>query len=181
MQPLFQAHWNRLDAQWAGLFAQLKSLPPEKLLASPPGQWNALEVVAHLIAAERTSLQYMQKKSLGIATLDDSGFWETLKIQFLILTQRLPLRYKAPRVVLNQTGIGQDLRHLEADRVRLAEDWTRFLHSVPSEYSRRKIYRHVFAGRLDLGQALQFVLAHFQHHQAQLRRLLGPAGPGISR
>ncbi len=90
----------------------------------------------------------------------------------LTLSQRLPLRFKAPKVVLESTPelIPFDELVRQWDLLRLE------LHShlvkLPNAHIHKLVYKHPIAGRLSLPQALQFFAEHINHHKPQIKRTL---------
>ncbi len=114
----------------------------------------------------------MKKKSLGVDQLKNAGILDQIKFFLLKLSQRIPLRYKAPNKLLEQTppplSYGDLIRQWEAVRVELRE----FLDSIPDENVRKKIYKHPRAGMLDVNMALQFLAEHIHHHRPQIMAII---------
>lgn len=169
---LFSIH-QLMEQERSALVRQLAHLSGEAFNRHPAGKWSINEIMAHIVAAERLSLQYMQKKILGAETAGDTGWWEEVKMLFLKLSQRIPgLKYRAPRVVVESTRPYRDFRHLDEDWQQLRLELGRFLEGLPDDYLKRKIYKHVFAGRLNVQHALLFFREHITHHRPQIEKLL---------
>ena len=154
------------------LLADLKTIgPSDKFFDSPPGKWSISQILTHLIQAERLSLEYMKKKSLGIESAGNTGLIEEIKFQILLLSQELPLKYKAPPVLGNRPAeLQYDVICSEWDllRAQLGD----FLNTIADHHVRRKIYKHPVMGRLNVTQAVRFFDAHLKHHHPQIKRLL---------
>ncbi len=163
--------YNSLESQRIKLLDSLKNLPPEKLNYQPEGRWSINQVVAHLITAERMSVMYLTKKIQGIDEVDNTGLIEELKMIGLIISQRLPLKFKAPRVVVENTSHSSDLQQLEQEWNTLRMDLKNLLEKIGDHQIKRKIYKHVRAGKLNIQQALIFFREHIIHHQPQIKRL----------
>ena len=165
--------FKQLEAQRQQVLSEVKAATPEKLLQAPAGKWTVLQILAHLLQAERLSLQYMRKKALGIEQTSDAGWWEDVKMLALKISQRVPgLKFRAPKVVVDTTPSYATLADLERDWSALRSELHDFIGTIPDSYTNRKIYRHAFAGRLSAPQALVFFGEHITHHHPQVKALL---------
>jgi uncharacterized damage-inducible protein DinB len=167
-----QQLYSSLESQRIQLLDSLKSLPPQKLNHQPEGGWSINQVVAHLITAERMSVMYLTKKMQGIEEVENSGLVEELKMIALIISQRLPLKFKAPRVVVENTPRSSDFRQLEQEWNTLRIELKNLLEKIGDHQTKRKIYKHVRAGKLNIQQALIFFREHIIHHRPQIQKLL---------
>lgn len=164
--------FQQLEEQRAQLIGSLQHVAPEKLKDAPPGKWSVNQILAHMITAERLSLVYLKKKGQGIEEAGDTGWWEDLKLVALRVSQRLPLKFKAPRVVVEHTPTEADIRQLLADWDNLRLQLKAFLETIPDRHIRKKIYKHVFAGRLNVQHAMLFFREHIIHHLPQIQNRL---------
>jgi uncharacterized damage-inducible protein DinB len=164
--------YNSLEFQRIQLLDSLKNLSSEKLNRQPKGKWSINQIVAHLITAERMSIQYLTKKIQGIDQVDDTRLIEELKMIALIVSQRLPLKFKAPRAVVENTPHSSDLRQLAQEWNTLRIDLKNLLEKIADHQIKRKIYKHVRAGKLNIQQALVFFREHIIHHRSQINHLL---------
>jgi DinB superfamily len=173
VHPRLQSYFTQLENQRKSVTKLINSVSEERFTRIPGNdKWSAHQVVAHLLTAEKLSLQYMTKKMNGVASAGDTGILEELKMVAIILSQRLPFRYTAPKSVVEATP------HYPG-RAALINEWatTRhhlglFLNQFTDELLKRKIYKHVVAGRLNIVHALIFFREHIIHHLPQLNRLL---------
>jgi len=174
MHPKLQKIFDELEADRIKWLDRVSVLSDEQFTASPaPGRWSISYILTHIMTAERLSLLYMKKKSLGINELDDSGILESLKLTFLKMSQRIPaLKFKAPQVVVEKTPELLSFRELVDQWTSSRKNLKTFLDSIEDKHIRKKIYKHTIVGRLDVAQALQFLLEHFRHHLPQIKRLL---------
>lgn len=175
MKPLLTREFEKLEAQRQNL---LKTITPhrwERLAHAPPGQWSAIQVLAHLVTAEKMSVAYMSKKMAGIQETTDTGLLEDVRMLALKWSQRLPLKFKAPVAVVEKTPAYPALEALLTDWDAVRQDLKKLLQHIPPALLRRKIYRHPVAGRLNVQHALAFFREHINHHQPQLQRLLAQA------
>ena len=173
MHKRLQKTFDLLESERRQLEKALSSRTEEELTQVPtPDKWSVLQILTHLLTSEKLSLLYMKKKSLGADQLDNSGPWESAKIVVLKISQRLPLRYKAPAVVRDHTPEALPLSELFIQWEALRRDLKIFLESIEEKNLRKKIYKHPVAGRLDANQAMLFFREHVHHHQPQIDRLL---------
>jgi len=172
MDPHLQYLFNKIELQRAALLTSLKEISNDKLNAHLPGKWSINQIMAHLISAEDLSILYLNKKILGINEVKDSGLIEELKMILLIISQRLPLKFTAPKIVIDRTLSETDLNKLitEWDKTRLELKNT--LDRIESRHIRRKIHRHVRVGMLNIQHTLKFIGEHVGHHSPQIKNLL---------
>lgn len=172
MNKSLQTKFDSLEAQRVKLVNSLKNLSAEKLNQQPPGKWSINQVIAHLITAERLSLAYLKKKIQAIDEVEDTGLAEELKMIVLIISQRLPFRFTAPKVVVENTPKANDIQLLELEWNQVRSELKVLLESIADNQIKRKIYKHVIAGKLNIGQTIVFFNEHVIHHQPQINRLL---------
>jgi hypothetical protein len=173
MNKYFHDHFNTLQHEKDTLLKKVIGLPSEKLnYSAKPGKWSINQILAHLVASEKLSVGYMKKKVQAADQLKNSGLSESLRLWPLILSQRVPLKFKAPKVVLANTPeaplLDELIRQWDDVHAQLAE----FLGSIDPKNVRKVIYKHPIAGRFDARQALIFMRAHIRHHKPQIDRIL---------
>ena len=167
-------HSKALTVATNALLAEVSPLSSSTYYFRPgEGRWSISQILTHLVTSERLSLNYMKKKSqtpveqLGTANLlDDVWFF------VFGLSQQIPLRYKAPKIVLDNTpnplSFGELVRQWDGLRLELAD----FLNTLESEKIQKKIYKHPIAGRLSVILALRFMVLHLKHHLPQVRAII---------
>jgi len=172
MNPLLQHWYNKIETERTALLLSLRDLPREQLNEHPPGKWSVNQILAHLITAENLSIQYLNKKILGINEAKDSGLVEELKMLLLVVSQRLPLKFKAPKVVVDHTFKETDINKLITEWNKVRADLKSVLDCISDQHLKRKIYRHVILGMLNIQHALKFLGEHVGHHKPQIKNLL---------
>ena len=172
MNSSLQKKFESLESQRKTLLHSLQNLSAEKLNHQPEGKWSINQVIAHLIAAEKLSLVYLTKKIQAINEVENTGVVEELKMIALIISQRLPLKFKAPRMVVENTSHSQELSKLEQEWTSLRQELKLLLENFSDDQINRKIYKHIRAGKLNIQHALIFFREHIIHHQRQLNHLL---------
>ncbi|NJM25100.1 MAG: DinB family protein [Bacteroidia bacterium] len=173
MNPKLHSLFEALEKERTLLLTAVKSYPADTLSHTPrPGKWSVLQILTHLVISEQLSLLYMQKKSLGVQSAGDTTAVESIKSWLLLLSQRLPLKYKAPKFLKESTPGQWPVHEIEANWQTLRQQMHAFLSAIEPAHLKRKIYRHPVAGRLNVTHALLFMRAHIRHHQPQVKRLL---------
>jgi len=166
-QILALAEQERLE-----LLKEVSKLPAERLFYRRGTKWSISQILIHLLTAEKLSLQYMKKKSLGIDSADNAGWWEAAKYFMLKISQRLPLRYKAPPYLSENMPEAFSFHDLSDQWDQHRKELIQFLHSIDEKNINKKIYKHPVAGRLSASQAVSFFRDHIKHHLPQIKRLL---------
>lgn len=172
MNPKLHKLFSELEVSRRSLLDEMAQLPIEKLNHSQPGRWSINQIIAHLIAGEKLSVTYLQKKILAINEVDNTGIFEEIKMIGLIISQRLPLKFRAPRVVVENTTQTSDLSLLVKEWDSVREELRQLLEKVKDDQINRRIYKHVRAGKLNTQHALIFFREHIIHHYPQLKRLM---------
>ena len=172
MNPTAQKVFNYIEDQRSELLVQLNGISPEKLNASRNGKWSISQIMGHLVTSEQLSLSYMTKKINAINEVGNSGLWGEFKLWLFILTQRLPLKYKAPKNLVDNPKAYPDFSSLEKDWNESRQQLKLFLEKFPADGLKKKIYRHPIMGRCNLIHALVFFREHLIHHYPQIKRQL---------
>ncbi len=172
MNQKLQRIFDGAEADRKKILAQVADLSEDKFSQQPANKWSISQILAHIILAERISLQYMRKKSLGIDSAGDSGLWEDLKFLVLKFSQRVPLKYKAPKVLAENEPETLTYKEIEKEWQQGRDELKKFIETFRDEQMKKKIYRHPVSGMLNVMQAVAFFREHANHHLPQIRRLL---------
>jgi uncharacterized damage-inducible protein DinB len=172
VNPLLASLFQTLELQQKDLIAELEQLPNEHLNRSVNKKWSISQVAGHLIQAERMSIGYMSKKINAIKDVGNTGLWGEVKLWVFIISQRLPLKYKAPKNLGEKPPSYSDFSALEKDWNEARQALKAFLETVPDWGLRKKIYRHPVMGRCSVVHCLKFFREHIIHHYPQIKRQL---------
>jgi uncharacterized damage-inducible protein DinB len=157
------------------LLARLAAFDSAALNRKPAaGGWSTVQVLAHVILAERLSLEYLQKKIQRPESIPRSGVISALKSGALAVFLRLPFKVSAP-VRSADVPDTAELSDLEREWDEVRNGLRTFVGDLPAELAGRAIYRHPVAGRLSLEQTLRFLIEHLSRHTRQIDRLLADA------
>jgi uncharacterized damage-inducible protein DinB len=173
MHTQLQTVFDSVEREKDLLIDHVSALTSEEYFKIPaPGKWSVAQIMTHLMVAEQLSLRYMKKKSLGINDVKDSGTLQELTFQFYNVLQRLPIKLRAPKTILDHTPEPLSLADLKTQWENFRSELNVFLSTIKDQHIRRMIYKHAFAGRLDVIQALRFFIAHIHHHRPQIDRIM---------
>ncbi len=167
-------HYNSLTLATKTLLKEIAPLSTSTYYFRPADdKWSISQILTHLLTSERLSLSYMMKKSQAApAMLEKTGLREDILFFIFELSQQIPVKYKAPKVVLENTpeplSFGDLVRQWEALRSEMLE----FLNGLGPEKIDKKIYKHPIAGRLGVVHALRFMTLHLNHHRPQIKAII---------
>jgi uncharacterized damage-inducible protein DinB len=164
--------FDDLEVQREELLHELKPLSAEALQKHPAEKWSIAQVLAHLIVSEQLSIAYLNKKMLGIESTVNTGLKEEFKMIALIISQRLPFKFKAPRMVVDKTPVYENIDQLITVWETTRSELKMVLEKFQDNQMKRKIYKHPVAGMLNIQQALRFFGEHIAHHTPQVKNLL---------
>lgn len=172
MNPRLKQLFDRLETQRAQLQHLVKDLSDVELNKHPAEKWSIAQVISHLIASEQLSVGYLNKKILGIQTAEKSGLKEELKMLLLIVSQRLPFKFKAPRTIVENTPVYGSVDQLISAWDKTRVDLKEVLQKIEDDQINLKIFKHPRAGMLNTQQAIRFFREHIIHHTPQVKNLL---------
>lgn len=172
MNSRLQSLFDTIETQRHTLLSSLRNLPSEKLNTHRPHKWSINQIIAHLIAAEQLSVRYINKKMLGIDQTANTGFYGELKMLLLQISQRVPLKYKAPRKVIESTSNETDILKLIEQWDNVRADFKDLLNKIEDHQIKRGIYRHIRVGMINIQHAVKFFGEHVHHHTPQIKKQL---------
>ena len=170
MEPTLQKLFSALETQRQGLIEELKSLSSEKLNHNVKGKWSVSEIVGHLIQAETLSSGYIYKKINAINEVGNTGLWGEMKLWVFIISQRLPLKYKAPKSLGDRPKSYPDVQAVMNDWNNNRQQLEKLLEKFSADDLKKKIYRHPVMGRCNIVHCLIFFREHTIHHYPQIKR-----------
>jgi hypothetical protein len=151
------------------LLDEMGALDPDKLVAKPlAGKWSMLEIIEHLVVAERVVLQGLPDPS----RLSERE--RRLKHRFGYLIVMFVLRYGIPVQVPSPAMVPQGDRSLGELRRLWDEnqEWLRaYIGRLDRKGRRRAVFEHPVAGPLNVEQAVHMDHVHLDTHVRQIRRL----------
>lgn len=175
MNPALNTQWLRLEELKQRYEQLMTEASPEQQQFKPEaGSWNMLQVVQHLMIAEKLSMDYLIAKNYANARKGGGvgAFFRSMALRFMLQS---PLRFKAPRI-LQAPAENPEPEALLQQWQEVREAMHDYLHHFPEEKISMMIYHHPRAGWLTIQQALKFFEDHMLHHQKQLQRIRQASG-----
>ena len=173
MNPKLRHHYHQLQQETLSLLKDVSTLSSASYHYSPgEGKWSISQILTHVLTAEGLSLNYIRKKSLGIKTLKNTGLAEEVKFWILRISQRIPLRYKAPGIVVQNTPAALSYGELVRQWELLREEMQIFLSAIDDQDVQKKVYKHPVVGMLNVMHGVQFLREHIIHHRPQIAGII---------
>ncbi|MEO1261375.1 MAG: DinB family protein [Bacteroidota bacterium] len=174
MHPTLQPYLSVLESQLESLTAYLVNYSEEQLNAKPsPEAWSVLDIIQHMMIAEKGSMAYVKKKTSYPESLKEAGIsnrWRKFRLNFFL---QVPIKVKAPtEVATDKFKKNVTLDSLLAEWRTNRKDLTEFLEQAPDDWINKLTYKHAFAGRLTFDGMLLFFRDHFVRHRKQIDRTL---------
>jgi len=165
---------DHLDASLRTLLEQLKDYTDQELNRKPkPEAWSTLQVMHHLMLAEKQSISYVQKKINYTPDLKKAGISSFFKGLLLKSYLAVPIKIKAPEVVSTEK------LPVESKFWETAKNWKKqrsemrdYLNSLSTDTLKKEAYKHPAGGRMGIKQMLDFQQAHFNRHRKQIKKML---------
>jgi hypothetical protein len=163
---------NRLQAfddTRRGLVDEMEALDPAQLVAKPiTGKWSMIEIVEHLVLAERAVFKGLPDPSRLVEENRDLGHRVRYLLVLFILTSGIPVRTPSPAMVPQGARGLAELRRLWDEN----QHWLRSCLAHLGEGAGRKaVFEHPIAGPLTARQAVRMAQVHVDGHVRQIRRL----------
>lgn len=171
--------FEKLEKQRSEIFEELDSLNDEQRHFSiSPEKWNPLQVMIHLVTAEKLSVIYMKRKVNSDEKFQDSGFKSWLRLMTLKLAFNLPFKYTAPKRT-DATGKDPDYESLKTDWKKVRSELKALIENLDEKTLKSEILKHPRVGMINMKQALDFMEIHIAHHQKQIAGIISDSSfPG---
>jgi len=152
------------------LLRKLESYSAEQLAQKPDANsWSVAHVIQHLAIAEEGSLNYLQKK-LDVGGHARAKVGSLFRLRLLNTALALPIKFKAPKVV--EVPTDEHISYSEA-----LERWNEIRKLTRSTYESlndglvtNELFKHPFAGKLNLIHGQRFMQQHMERHIKQIWR-----------
>lgn len=164
-----QTVFESLEKKHKALSQHLNSLSDE-MLSHKAGsdKWSIVEVVEHLFAVEKDFLRQVSSKSES-KTLDmKAKSPDKFKTVIKVMERDVPV--DVPDESMEPSG-SITLDALSSQWFDLRKKLREFLSGINSENKDELIYRHPFAGPLNISDTLHFIVVHFDNHLRQIDKI----------
>lgn len=170
MHESFAKAFDKLEKTKSEVLVKVSALSETDYYKRIDNRWSVAQILTHILTSEQLALSYMRKKYLGVDQLKNSAWMEPSKLLLLQASQRLPIKYKAPKGIAEKTPEPLSFHELSTQWSTLRTDLSTFLHSIPDEHIRKMIFKHPIAGMFNATQGVTFLREHLMHHIPQIDR-----------
>ncbi len=153
----------------AALSLQIEAADEKRSFRPNPDRWSVLEIVEHLIVAEREVLMGMPDPSQLVAHLPDPKTAFIYPVVLGVLRSQLPVSVPSPTMLPKGGRTWESLKPDWNENSRWLECFLRNLK--PGDFS-KAFFFHPVAGWMTAAQASRMGQLHFALHARQIRRLL---------
>lgn len=168
--------FDESEAARLQLLARLDKLPADVLTRKPsPDAWSVVEVMVHLIKAENGTLNYLRKK-LEMGGHRKASPFAAFRKALLNFVLGLPIKYKAPKIVQLENGIDMPYSEARAQWDAVREALRKEYEAIDPALITHDLFKHPFAGKLNLLQSVSFMHHHMTRHFSQVDRTLEVLG-----
>ncbi len=177
MNSKIKLQFNKLEELKTNLLDQLSKLSDQEINFKPePDQWSLGQVMFHLYLVEQRIVEYISKKSQDADNLEKTGVKEAWRNSLLHLLLKLPLKFKAPKVVVDAMPDSINMKQLANDWELNRNGLEELLNKQQDKHLHLKIFKHPRVGYINMFQTMSFIYAHHQHHLKQINGLLSKIG-----
>ena len=165
-----QETFDSLEIKYGKLLQQLNSLTDDVLyFKAGADKWSIVEVIEHLVVAEE-NMQEQLSAAIATPTLDPQDrSAKKFHIVIKVMTKDIPV--DVPDESLEPHG------QFSLEELRGRWDDTRkktraYIDGIQSEKAEDLVYRHPFAGPLNMAETLRFIDVHFDNHMRHIDRII---------
>jgi len=165
-----QETFGDLEKKYGKLLQHLNSLTDDLLdFKAGPDKWSIIEVIEHLVVAEE-NMQEQLSGATAAPTLDPQDrSAKNYHIVIKVMTKDIPV--DVPDESLEPHG------QFSLEELLVRWDDTRqktrtYINEINSEKVEDLVYRHAFAGPLNMAETLRFIDVHFDNHMRHIDRII---------
>lgn len=166
MKSEIQKTFKNLDKKYGELLRHLDSLAAETLyFKAGPDKWSIVEVIEHLVMAEENMLEQLTGATSATTLDPQERSAKNYHIVIKVMTKDIPV--DVPDESMEPHG--------QIALEELLERWndTRqkthaYIDGINSDDADNLVYRHPFAGPLDMAETLRFIDVHFDNHMRHI-------------
>jgi len=156
--------FDNLEIKYGKLLQQLNSLTDDVLyFKAGADKWSIVEVIEHLVVAEE-NMQEQLSGATAAPTLDPQDrSAKNFHIVIKVMTKDIPV--DVPDESLEPHG--------QFSLEELLGRWDdTYIDEINSEKAADPVYRHPFAGPLNMAETLRFIDVHFDNHMRHINRII---------
>ena len=169
MRQIIRDKLERLDEEREKMYEAVEHLSEKELHDHSYG-WSIIQVFVHLHEAEVGSVLYMRKKMQAGSRMKDYAFGNRLRMSLSKAFLQSSIKWKAPKYIAQPEGT-HSLQEVQEMWAKTRDLTKTYVKEYPDELLNKAVYKHPFAGRLDLVNAIDSMTYHQRHHMHQLKRI----------
>jgi len=158
-----------LEEKYGKLRQHLNTLTAEVLyFKAGADKWSIVEAIEHLVLAEEDMVAQLTGAAAA-ATLDPQersakNYHIVIKVMTRDIPVDVPDESMQPR---GQASLEELLERWDATRQKICA----YIDAINSEDAGDLVYRHPFAGPLDMSETLRFIDVHFDNHLRHIEKI----------
>ena len=163
------ASLDLLNRKRLALLESMASLPPDILARQPgPKRWSLLQVLQHLVIAERDVLQGLPEPSRLVHQKRNPLNYINYAIVLLILKWGIPVPVPSAEMVPDGDATFQEL----CDQWDRNVDWFKsYIDGLNATTAGLAVFKHPVTGPLTCAQALHIGRLHLENHIRHINRI----------
>ncbi|HBH23727.1 MAG TPA: hypothetical protein DDY13_09930 [Cytophagales bacterium] len=133
--------------------------------------WSIKQVFHHLFLAEQMSYDSIMSFNFD-KKLEKTSLGSVYRTTLLLLALKSPLKFKSPKQVNIDNQIDSiDFSMIMSEWRKKKAVFEHFLNQFPTNRLSFYIFRHPYAGKMNIVQAIKFFNLHISHHEIQIKRI----------
>jgi hypothetical protein len=159
-----------LNRERLGLLNRLANIAPDELYRKPdPQRWSLVQVLQHLVLAEREVLQHLPDLADLVHRKQYPYHFISYAMVLLVLKWGIPVPVPSSAMVSDGNTT---LTRIRAQWDRNFEWLTAYVNGLSIETARQAVFIHPVCGPLTISQALYMDRLHLSVHTRQINRML---------
>lgn len=163
---------DKLEKSRKDLFSELENQDESALIFKiDKNKWSSIQICFHLVKSEQLTLIALNKNFDKRENLKNCGAAGFFRSSALSLALKSGIKFKAPALLSNMPE-SYDFSELKKKWESIRISLEKYINNFPEELLNKAIFKHPIAGWLNLNQTVNFLQDHFDHHKAQVTKLL---------
>jgi hypothetical protein len=159
-----------LNRERLGLLNRLASITPDELYRKPgPHRWSLVQVLQHLVLAERDVLQHLPDLTDLVPRKQYPYHFISYAVVLLVLKWGIPVPVPSSAMVPDGNTT---LTRIRAQWDRNFDWLTAYVNGLSIETAHQAVFIHPVCGPLTINQALYMDRLHLSVHIHQINRIL---------
>jgi len=161
-----------LEEKFGKLRQHLNTLTDDTLyFKAGPDKWSIVEVIEHLVMAEEDMLAQLTGAASAVSLDPQDRSAKNYHIVIKVMTRDIPVDVPDESMEPHgQFSLEELLERWDATRKKARA----FIDAIDTGGAGDLVYRHPFAGPLDMAETLRFIDVHFDNHMRHIEKIKTP-------